>query len=656
MASQEDATTADRFNWNQDSTVVMVELITSRNTIDGTGSMDIENLLQLMDLATCASAEKHTSVNCVTASMGDVVFEYIPQCGDLLELTATPVFAGTTSLDIGLNVVAECGGGVRQFVCYASFTYVTMRDKDGKKQLCPPLRCSTAIKENDDNHTTSSIPESVHHIPESVQWERTLAYYRRALVKAEMKSSTLHKSEKGIIGSGFDFEFSEVVLPAHQNHMCHTFGGIIMSWMCKAALAEASRKSKCKCGSLRIRAVLRVDFVSGSDVSDHLVFRPRLNAIFDNGRSVEIEVRVSRRSIKNDVEIDMNTGYFYVSGVEFGPRTEHPFAHAHAVAYRSSATEDVRGSIESDARWRRRLLLARRHLLGGDGEPVEWHPALHHEAPLLTILAVLRLVHHNNKSIVEWKPLHEVNQNKKRGSVMSSLKMSASTPRATDVHIEYTMGKALGRKDTFILRGKCLIRNMSVKTLFGLIKNERPHWDELCRSIDSIEVKNSETTENDDGDGEIQWDVVQHVAITPTKMILLRRLCCLFGSSSGKACRLPTKFVPLCLLRSWRTEKKNGDTVLASRSVRHPDAAEGSLTEVLPSGWFLRPAALGDLYDDHESSGVFVTYVVEHDLRYLRLLAPFFSDEAIIHTIARATKNWFSTFASMSANNKCYEA
>ena len=43
-----------------------------------------------MDIATCAAAERHTKVNCVTVAMGDVVVEHSPRVGELLTLTAEP--------------------------------------------------------------------------------------------------------------------------------------------------------------------------------------------------------------------------------------------------------------------------------------------------------------------------------------------------------------------------------------------------------------------------------------------------------------------------------------------------------------------------------------------------------------------------------------
>ena len=98
------------------SCVRMVEQVSSVH--------DVGLLLQRMDIATCAAAERHTKVNCVTVAMGDVVVEHSPRVGELLTLTAEPVLVGRTSIDVSVRVSAE-KGKVRRHVCDAAFTYVT---------------------------------------------------------------------------------------------------------------------------------------------------------------------------------------------------------------------------------------------------------------------------------------------------------------------------------------------------------------------------------------------------------------------------------------------------------------------------------------------------------------------------------------------------
>ena len=187
----------------------MVQPITSSLTLDGV-NLDTGELLKIMDIATCASAEKHTGVNCVTVAMGDLVLEHSPTVGAILELAAEPVLVGRTSLEIALTVTAE-RGAARQFVCESFFTYVTTRGPKGDKQLAPPLLLDQASERR--------------------RWATTIATHRKTLIQLENKaalsptpsnSAPVMASTGGDVGAasaGGFLECSEVVLPAHQNHV-----------------------------------------------------------------------------------------------------------------------------------------------------------------------------------------------------------------------------------------------------------------------------------------------------------------------------------------------------------------------------------------------------------------------------------------------------
>jgi len=325
---------------------------------------DLRPLLLMMDIGSCASAEKHTGVNCVTASMGDVVIEHYPRIGELLELRASPVSVGRTSLDIAVVVVAHgrCNASNNngddddddddsvatavastERVCEAFFTYVTTRGPNGEKRFAPPLQPA-----RDDNSNGNGN--------RSVSWERTLAHFRKQLIRSEQalverhrqsllkqqhqqqqqqKQQPQHRTHprSSRSGGGVVFESSEVVLPSHLNHMQHLFGGVVMGWMCKSVLAGCVKATRWPLSKFRIRSIQRVDFPAGADVSDHVVFQPAITAVFDNGRSAEFVVRVGKRKIlvveqqqhqrqqqqrnddDNDYEAIMNVGYFYVTGV-----------------------------------------------------------------------------------------------------------------------------------------------------------------------------------------------------------------------------------------------------------------------------------------------------------------------------------------------------
>ena len=119
--------------------IVMLETITHEHT-RGDEEADTGVMLRFMDICTCASAEAYTGVNCVTVAVGDVVLEYVPCVGDVVELVAQPVLTGNTSLEIALTATAESRHGLhRRNVCSGTFTYVTTRTKEGAKVRCPSL-------------------------------------------------------------------------------------------------------------------------------------------------------------------------------------------------------------------------------------------------------------------------------------------------------------------------------------------------------------------------------------------------------------------------------------------------------------------------------------------------------------------------------------
>lgn len=110
-------------NPSNPAAVTMVELVVHGH--EG-GACDVGLLLRAMDLATCAAAEKHSGVNCVTVAVGDVVIEHGPRVGDLLSLTAEPVLVGRTSIEVAVRATAT-RGPARRAVCDAHFTYARSR-------------------------------------------------------------------------------------------------------------------------------------------------------------------------------------------------------------------------------------------------------------------------------------------------------------------------------------------------------------------------------------------------------------------------------------------------------------------------------------------------------------------------------------------------
>lgn len=97
-------------------------------------------LLSLMDKVAFTCASRHSAAYCVTVAMDDVEFRQPVDVGDLVSLTARVNYVGTTSMVIGIEVVAE--NVVEGTVKHTNTSFVTMvaQDAEGKSQKVPPLR------------------------------------------------------------------------------------------------------------------------------------------------------------------------------------------------------------------------------------------------------------------------------------------------------------------------------------------------------------------------------------------------------------------------------------------------------------------------------------------------------------------------------------
>ena len=100
-------------------------------------------LLSLMDKAAYACASRHAGGYCVTVSVETVNFRAPIEVGDLVSLMASVNYVGTSSMVIGIRVVAEnvAVGDVR----HTNTSYFTMIHKgaDGKPAQVPGLILET---------------------------------------------------------------------------------------------------------------------------------------------------------------------------------------------------------------------------------------------------------------------------------------------------------------------------------------------------------------------------------------------------------------------------------------------------------------------------------------------------------------------------------
>ncbi|MGI8417628.1 MAG: acyl-CoA thioesterase [Nakamurella sp.] len=98
-------------------------------------------VMKMVDDAAGAAAQRHAGGPAVTASMDGMTFLEPVQVGDLVQAHAQVNWAGRTSMEVGVKVVAEPwnqSGQVAKQVASAYLVFVAV-DADGQPQQVPPV-------------------------------------------------------------------------------------------------------------------------------------------------------------------------------------------------------------------------------------------------------------------------------------------------------------------------------------------------------------------------------------------------------------------------------------------------------------------------------------------------------------------------------------
>lgn len=104
-------------------------------------------VLKLLDEVAFACASCYSGNEVVTLSVDQVLFKDPITIGELLTFLASVNYTGRTSMEVGINVLAE---SVRErterhvVTCY--FTMVALGD-DGRPALMPPLQLNTTVSQ-----------------------------------------------------------------------------------------------------------------------------------------------------------------------------------------------------------------------------------------------------------------------------------------------------------------------------------------------------------------------------------------------------------------------------------------------------------------------------------------------------------------------------
>jgi len=129
-----------------DSKVETVELVLPNDT-NPLGSMLGGRVMHLIDITASIAAMRHARKQVVTAQMDDLSFLHPVKQGQFIILLASVNYAGKTSMEVGVRVLAEdplSGKQVHTSSAYLTFVAV---DEEGHPALVPPLLLETSKDE-----------------------------------------------------------------------------------------------------------------------------------------------------------------------------------------------------------------------------------------------------------------------------------------------------------------------------------------------------------------------------------------------------------------------------------------------------------------------------------------------------------------------------
>ena len=128
-----------------DSQVEMTQLVLPNDT-NQLGNLLGGRLMEWMDIAAAIAAQRHSNRVCVTAAVDELVFHQPIRLGEVVTLRASVNRAFGTSMEVGVQVVAEnqlTGESKTANTAYFSFVAV---DDENKPAFVPHLVPRTAVE------------------------------------------------------------------------------------------------------------------------------------------------------------------------------------------------------------------------------------------------------------------------------------------------------------------------------------------------------------------------------------------------------------------------------------------------------------------------------------------------------------------------------
>jgi acyl-CoA hydrolase len=128
---------------DQPSHQLSMTVLMTPDTANFSGNVHGGSILKLLDQVAYAAASRYAGAYVVTLSVDQVVFRQPIHVGELVSFLASINHTGTSSMEVGIKVIAEnIRSQVKRHVNSCFFTMIAVDDK-GKPQAVPPLTPTT---------------------------------------------------------------------------------------------------------------------------------------------------------------------------------------------------------------------------------------------------------------------------------------------------------------------------------------------------------------------------------------------------------------------------------------------------------------------------------------------------------------------------------
>ncbi|WP_313817081.1 acyl-CoA thioesterase [Citricoccus sp.] len=228
------------------------------------GTVDAGRVLEWVDKAAFAAATGWSGSYCVTAYVGNIHFEYPVEVGEMVEITATVLYTGRSSMHIN----------------------TTVRSGDPKTgRLAERARCVVIFVAVDAQGNSTPVPEFV---PRTLEQQLARDYARSRIPVRDEISAELRGQQYTEAGTAEKVVLRFLAEPTDVNWGGKVHGGIVMEWIDSAAYLCASRY----CGRDTVAVFSGgIRFLRPLHIGDLVEVEARLIYTGNKGMHIAVEVR-----------------------------------------------------------------------------------------------------------------------------------------------------------------------------------------------------------------------------------------------------------------------------------------------------------------------------------------------------------------------------